>query len=80
MGTVQTLKSIRSAKVIILAKDYSGKEKILRLAKRLNIDVIVLDITKEELGKIFNRGELGIVSINDENLYKLFLKKRRESV
>ncbi|MCS7245269.1 MAG: ribosomal L7Ae/L30e/S12e/Gadd45 family protein [candidate division WOR-3 bacterium] len=80
IGTMQTIKSIRNVKAIILAKDYAGKQKIIKLAKRLNIEIIILDMTKEELGKVFDRGEVGIISINDENLYKLFLKKRRESI
>ncbi|MEO0202650.1 MAG: ribosomal L7Ae/L30e/S12e/Gadd45 family protein [candidate division WOR-3 bacterium] len=76
IGTTQVLKSIKKAKVIILAKDYSNKYKIFQIARKLNKDVFVLDLSKKELGEIFNRDEIGILSINDEQLYKLFLKKR----
>ncbi|MEO0143438.1 MAG: ribosomal L7Ae/L30e/S12e/Gadd45 family protein [candidate division WOR-3 bacterium] len=76
IGTTQVLKSLKNAKIIILAKDYSNKDKILKIAKKLNKEVFILDLSKKELGEIFNRDELGIVSINDEQLYKLFLNKK----
>ncbi|MEO0225241.1 MAG: hypothetical protein ABIL76_09160 [candidate division WOR-3 bacterium] len=37
--------------------------------------VIIVNRSKRELGEILNREEVGVISINDNNFYKLFLKR-----
>ncbi len=76
IGTLQVLSSIRKSSIIIIARDYAQKDKIIKIANRLNKKVLEIDLTKEELGMILNRNEVGVVSIIDKNLSKLFLTKK----
>jgi len=80
IGTTQVLKSIKKTKLIIIAFDYSSKDKFIRIAQKLNKNYVVLNKSKKELGELFKRYEVGILSINDENLSKLFLTKKEVDV
>ncbi len=80
IGTLQVLSSIRKSSIIIVARDYVQKDKIIRIANRLNKRVLEIDLTKDELGMILNRDEVGVVSIMDKNLSKLFLNKKEVEI
>ncbi len=80
IGTLQVLSSIRKSSIIIVARDYVQKDKIIRIANRLNKKVLEIDLTKDELGMILNRDEVGVVSIMDKNLSKLFLNKKEVEI
>lgn len=69
------MKSIKRSKLIIMTYDFSSKEKFIKVFKKLGKNFLVIKKSKFELGQVLNRGEVGIISINDSNFFKL-LKRR----
>ncbi len=75
VGRMQVIKSIKKSKLIIMAHDFSSKYEIIKIAQKIGKKVIIVNRSKRELGEILNREEVGVISINDNNFYKLFLKR-----
>jgi ribosomal protein L7Ae-like RNA K-turn-binding protein len=77
IGRTQVMKSIRKSKLIIMTYDFSSKEKLVKVFKKLKKPFLIVNKSKVEIGEVLSRGEVGIISINDENFFKL-LKRRLE--
>jgi hypothetical protein len=78
IGRTQVMKSIRKSKLIIMTYDFSSKEKLVKVFKKLKKPFLIVNKSKVEIGEVLNRGEVGIISINDENFSKL-LKRRLDN-
>jgi len=77
IGKTQVMKSIKKSKLIIMTYDFSSKEKFIKVFKKLGKSFLIIKNSKFQLGEVLNRSEVGIISINDENFFKL-LKRRLE--
>jgi len=77
IGRTQVMKSIKRSKLIIMTYDFSSKEKFVKMFKKLGKSFLIIKKSKFQLGEVLNRDEVGIISINDENFFKL-LKRRLE--
>ncbi len=75
IGNTGVRRRIKRGKLLIFAADFSEREreKFIRMARRLRIPYIVLDATKEELGRILSWRPVGVLLITDENMVRGFL-------
>ncbi len=75
MGNTRVRKRIRKGKLLIFASDFSSREreKFIRMAGRLGIPYIVLELTMDDLGRILSRRPVGVLLITDENMVRGFL-------
>jgi ribosomal protein L7Ae-like RNA K-turn-binding protein len=78
IGRTQVMKSIRKSKLIIMTYDFSSKEKLVKVFKKLKKPFLIVNKSKVEIGEVLIRSEVGIISINDENFSKL-LKRRLDN-
>ena len=67
-GTFITEKLIRegNAPFVVIASDGKGKDKLIDLAKRYNVDYLILG-TKDELGEILGKSETVSLVVTDIN-------------
>ncbi len=74
IGNTRVRRKIKRGKLLVFASDFSRREmeKFIRMAERLHIPYLVLDITKEELGRILSRRPVGVLLITDENMVRGF--------
>ncbi len=68
-GCIKDLKTKKS-KLIIISSDISEKTKKEIIFQSSGVDVLLSDITKEELGKIIGTKPTAVISVNDSNFKK----------
>ena len=75
VGSTLVERYIRRGKLLLFASDFSPRqrEKFVRMARRLGIDYMDLEQTKEEIGKLLGRRPVGVLLILDENIVRGFL-------
>lgn len=71
-GTEGCIKDLRGKKseLIIMSSDISEKTKKEVIFSSNNVDILLSDITKEELGKIIGTRPTAVISVNDSNFKK----------
>ena len=71
-GTEGCIKDLREKKseLIIMSSDISEKTKKEIIYSSDNVDILISDITKEELGKIIGTRPTAVISVNDSNFKK----------
>ncbi len=68
-GCIKDLKTKKS-ELIIMSSDISEKTKKEIIFSSDNVDILLSDITKEELGKIIGTRPTAVISVNDSNFKK----------
>lgn len=68
-GSIKDLKAKKS-ELIIMSSDISEKTKKEIIFSSDNVDILLSDITKEELGKIIGTRPTAVISVNDSNFKK----------
>lgn len=68
-GCIKDLKTKKS-ELIIMSSDISEKTKKEVIFSSNNVDILLSDITKEELGKIIGTRPTAVISVNDSNFKK----------